>query len=483
MHTAATACRIAAVKWVLLGCLAAEGIALAGCAVIGGFDLAGYTAAPDVNGLADTGPTEDGAVDGYATTGDATPGLDVGPEAGPAGDEDSSGAAAVDANDPGSDGSVASPADGALEGSLDSTTGPEMDATDAPAADGTTGPDADAASGCAMSASSCGACGHTCQGGACVAGQCQAVTLANAQSPLGLAVTDSTVFWVEGGNIRSLATTGGSPSVYMASNANLYGSIVLDSTNAYWAADSHVDTGFLGGPGGSWSFDYLSSPIETLTTLAVDNLTPSAVWISRPANLYVVRHLRTTQGGGCATASIDIVPLMKSATVTSWTAGVCNVVGLAVDVGALYWTDAGTGNSFTHPAVWRHGILGGTTEPLAAAQAPYGIGVYGGKVYWTDANAGVMQYDLQAATSATQLAKATAPRDMAVDSTGVYWIEDQYGLSTIKTVPLAGGAPRTLAAGQVGALAIATNANSVFWLRQGSPDQSFANGAVMKVAK
>jgi hypothetical protein len=61
----------------------------------------------------------------------------------------------------------------------------------------------------------CGACGHSCLGGACARGQCQPVVLAEDQPTTqdslsdAMAVDDSHVFWLSGGRIARVPTAGG----------------------------------------------------------------------------------------------------------------------------------------------------------------------------------------------------------------------------------------------------------------------------------
>jgi sugar lactone lactonase YvrE len=198
-------------------------------------------------------------------------------------------------------------------------------------------------------------------------------------------------------------------------------------------------------------------------------------------NLYVARTNPTVQGGGCQTLQIDEVPLSHNGTPSVWTSGVCNVKRIAVDLAGAYWTDTGTYNSYAHPAVWRQPLDGGAAMQVAPAQNPNGIGAFGGMLYWTDTNDGkVMQVPLDGSSNPTPLARSSAPGDLAVDSSGVYWIDHQ---STIMGVARTGGAAWTLASGQATAVAIATNGASVFWIDIGTQANGVNDAAVMMVAK
>ena len=88
---------------------------------------------------------------------------------------------------------------------------------------------ADATCGSSSDPSNCGRCGHSCLGGACVAGACQPVVLASEQGdstgggyyaengaalsgPDRIATDGATVFWLDlSGVVMSIPTAGGVP--------------------------------------------------------------------------------------------------------------------------------------------------------------------------------------------------------------------------------------------------------------------------------
>jgi hypothetical protein len=66
------------------------------------------------------------------------------------------------------------------------------------------------------------------------------------------------------------------------------------------------------------------------------------------------------------------------------------------------------------------------------------------------------------------------PHGIAVDTTNVYWTNDNAG--TVMTVPIGGGTPIQRASGQSNPGNIAVDATSVYWVNGNG-------GTVMKVAK
>jgi hypothetical protein len=172
-----------------------------------------------------------------------------------------------------------------------------------------------------------------------------------------------------------------------------------------------------------------------------------------------------------------VVPLSHGP--TTYLNGACTVVRLVVDASQnLYWTDLGPPPGL-HPVVMTQAVSSPTATQIASATSPYGIAVYGSNLYWTDAG-NVMAYAIGGSTSPSVLSTSTQPQDIVVDSSGVYWIDSG---NAVMMAPLGGGAAVAIAQQQTNVLALATNSTSVFWVNEGTYANSFADGAVMKVAK
>ena len=250
--------------------------------------------------------------------------------------------------------------------------------------------------------------------------------------------------------------------------------LVIDSTSVYWTVNDvgypeapFVETVPFNGIGAS-ILDPQSDIAFLDQTLAVDG-----------TNLYVVPFSIDPQGGECPDEEgIDVVPLNHGPMMNL--EGACWAVRLAVDSSQnLYWTDLGPPPAYSHPSVMMQSVASATATKIASAVSPYGIAVYGGNLYWSDSG-NIMVYAIGGSTSPSVLSTSTQPQDIVVDSSGVYWIDSG---NAVMMAPLGGGTAQAIAQQQANAVALATNSTSVFWVNEGTSANSFADGAVMKVAK
>lgn len=378
----------------------------------------------------------------------------------------------------------ASPGD-APQGDTGSTTG-----SDGATPPGEGGVDAEAGPPCVVDggdALNCGACGHSCQGGACVANRCEPLSMAGAQTqPVSIVANDTKVFWrLANGALSSEPVSGATSGTqfYVSGNANTYcrgsgecANIALDSTTAYWPdfmppTGPIVQSQTVGG-NSAYSFGTASDSNEYYTYVVQDG-----------ATLFAADYYVSTQGGACPSGGVDHMSLQpRSNTSATWSlSGFCWIASMAVDQTNLYWADLGAPNGQAAPGIFMATKLGTSFTRIAAASTPVAVATYGGVVYWTDSGTGsVMAWTPSA--GASTLATSTSPMDLAVDSSGVYWVDSA---ATILHAPLTGSmvTPTTLAMGQTGAGQIATNAASVFWVNAGTSAASYADGAVMKLAK
>jgi hypothetical protein len=144
--------------------------------------------------------------------------------------------------------------------------------------------------------------------------------------------------------------------------------------------------------------------------------------------------------------------------------------GVAVDATHLYWTSAADPDA---SASTSSGLLrmtprsGGATEVLATSLQGLGniaLGPTG--VYWVATDGSLMRTPLGGGTSSTVVSQPAGVRIscVAVDESDVYWASGTAGNtpSSILKMPLAGGAPLTLASG-VGCNSLAVGSSFVVW--------------------
>ena len=331
----------------------------------------------------------------------------------------------------------------------------------------------------------CGACGHSCQGGPCIANQCKPLSISGPTTqPVTIAVNETKVFWrLADGSLLSEPVTGATSgtSFFVSGDAVTYcgssigcANITLDSTTAYWPDQPSngpiIQSQTVGGSS-AFAFGTLQSHINEYTYVVQDGTTLFASNVSE-----------VVQGGGCPNSGVDTMTIQpRSNTSTTWNGPFCWIDRMAVDATNVYWTDHGAPNGEAAPGVYMVPKLGTSSTKIAPAAAPVGIAVYQGTVYWTDNGTGNVMSWQQGGQPST-LSTSSAPSELAVDASGVYWID---GNTTILHAPLTGNSvpPSTLASGQTAANSIATNSTSIFWVNEGTSGNNFADGAVMKLAK
>jgi hypothetical protein len=177
----------------------------------------------------------------------------------------------------------------------------------------------------------------------------------------------------------------------------------------------------------------------------------------------------------------------------------CGGCGIAVNSTNVYWTNAdgslatlslngGSPNTLAAPAVpgiffsgarvaldetnayWANGagvmtipLVGGTQRMLAADPHAFGIAVDASSVYWTDIDqkGHVMKVPIAGGAPTTLAASSCNAPDLAIDSTSAYWVNES---TFLMKVPLAGGAAVTLATGYPRALeGVAVDSTNVYW--------------------
>lgn len=84
----------------------------------------------------------------------------------------------------------------------------------------------------------CGACGHSCQGNACTAGECAPSRLAAVASPTGFAVQGTTIYYTNGGNILSANVDGSSIQTVATTGFTSHLHMIARESFVAWSNDN-----------------------------------------------------------------------------------------------------------------------------------------------------------------------------------------------------------------------------------------------------
>jgi hypothetical protein len=312
----------------------------------------------------------------------------------------------------------------------------------------------------------CGACGHDCLGGSCVAGVCQPVNLAPAVAPQGVAVDATNVYWTDSttGQVATCAKSGcnGTPTFLVSNSAQLYPqSIVAEGGTVYYVTYDFSNPGAVFGCGAGGCNNLP-------TTIAANQAGPIAL-AADSSNLYW-----TTQGGQVMQCALGGCSGNPTALATVAGLQPLGIGALAVDATSVYWSDSG--------GIEKCSIAGcsGAPTTLVAAQQAYGLVTDGTNVYWTDYQNGfVYQCPNTGCAQPTVLASALDhPNNLAVDASNVYWAS---GDGTINKCDLAGCANGvvTMASGQNGPGRLVLDDTRIYW----ADYPSLTSGSIMALAK
>lgn len=293
--------------------------------------------------------------------------------------------------------------------------------------------------------SSCGACGHGCQGGACQTSVCQPVIVATGQEIVyRLAATESALYWTRADGSVLRAREGEAPEV-IAELQNGPGDIAVNGTHVYWASvgDGTIARAPLDGKGAEIVVTGLAMP----WSLAVTD--QSLAWTDNSTGEVTVMAL---DGAGAK--------VVVGKTEGAW--------GVALGSTHVYWT------TLFYQQLLRAPIAGGAAETLAEGiSSPQDLALSGDRVFFgTASDAGV--YTVAVTGGATTKLTESGGFGVAADDTHVYFGEYDGRLAR---VPLGGGEVEILGLGQTTPSDVALTSKSVYWTAATS------DGVLMKVAK
>jgi sugar lactone lactonase YvrE len=314
-------------------------------------------------------------------------------------------------------------------------------------------------------AKNCGAPNHDCLGGACVAGQCQMVTLAMGEShPLRITTDANFVYWndlgtgmsdgaimrvaKDGTNLKAIASSQSTPTYLFLSGSEVYW--INNGTGAL------LDGTIVHAPVGGGSIITMYTNVAGAPSIATDG-----------ANLY------WHGGGGLFSGPLSATNGSPAPVLVGMTpAGLSG--GIALDPTRIfygYFTD-------NTPLRWiaKNAVDGGSTL-IGVERAPTGMLTVpdAGALYWAAfAGSTVRRMPLASLDAGTIAANQAGPVTCAADDKFVYWTTSQQ----VARMALDGTGPVTIVAShpKPGLFGVAVDDKAIYFTHQ-------TEGTVLKIAK
>ena len=320
----------------------------------------------------------------------------------------------------------------------------------------------------------CCVAGRDCQGGGCVAGQCQAVTVVSdaTTDARGIAVYNDMLVWATGctGIVRRVRKDGAGNTA-LPMGANCTPTLAVSGDSVYWIEfngpflnRTNIDGS---GPQKIVAEIPIAGARSNFSRLAVDgtraywaNDSPGSVWFAPLSGDHVT-----------ATA----IAATQDAGLTMETAQ--NPYGIAVDATHVYWSDMGA-------AIIKRRALASLGSNILADVVisegqPGDLALDDKRIYWVTKDGFIRSRAKDGTGTPTTLASGeTDAETILVDDQYVYWarhVED----SAVKRVPKAGGTVETLATKQKAPWELAQDCTTIYWTNH----NNFATGEVVKLTK
>ncbi len=274
------------------------------------------------------------------------------------------------------------------------------------------------------------------------------VLAASLNSPQGLAVDGSAIYWAENGThtIKKMTLASGITTTLTSVGSSIV--FAIDANFVYYHSTANCRMDKVGVNGGA-----SSSVVASVGTVGQIVVSGAYAYWTETGALGRISKVNTTTGQETTLAS-----------------GLNNPSRLAVDGTSVYWTEANAAG-----AIRKVPINGGAVTTLASSVNPFDIGVDGTSVYWSEPNGNVIKKVPINGGATTMLVGGSSPTYLTVDGTKVYWTDS--GAKTMNAVAVAGGAPSLLSSEISYIYGIVTTPTEVIW------EVSSNAGSIKKLAK
>jgi hypothetical protein len=283
----------------------------------------------------------------------------------------------------------------------------------------------------------CGACGLVCSG-YCTEGRCATTLTTTGPEPWYIALDSSFVYWADAKSGDIMEVSiDGGASTRLVSYA-----IIPDSAAQGMLAVDATNLYWSEYESGILTIPLAGGKVTSVASgeadaIAVDDR--GVFWVDDSGSVDDV-----SLHGGPSYELVPAGPYAPSGT----------LAGIALDGTSVYWTDQSGGGR-----VMKVPLTGGEPTVLARGGQPTFIAVSGTNVVWTDLYSVLLTVPISGGAKRTLVSDLGDCESIAVDDTSVYWTAD----GAVMKVPIAGGSPTTLVSGATPA-GIAVDGTSVYYL-------------------
>ncbi len=334
-------------------------------------------------------------------------------------------------------------------------------------------------------AKNCGFCAHDCLGNTCTTGVCAPLLIGtNLPNPNTLAVNSTTVYFTTSGDFSS---TGG--SVYqcpvtgcpgklgpMTTSLDNPNAIAIDAASVYW--DNSADLTNNVGSVMSCPLADCGKAGASRKTIA-KNLSFTQGIALDATNVYFGTWGATPYFGN---GTVNSCPLAGCAGApTSVMTGQSEPIVIALDATTLFMAPGGSAVPYIESGPIPGPSAGTRVFTAKVPNSIDGLAIFGGSIIFVDGGGGSVDTCTETScATATQLVTGlSAPHSLAVDVSGIYWIDDT-GIEMCPTSGCSTNKPILLATSTNALQNIAINGSFLYWVEQ---DMSGTAGQLLRVAR